>query len=82
MIYTDESQRIRDMEDLFKSETSPFRMAVVTSIINGRPVIRMNGETVDSSKKYKYLSSYVPSAGDYVLLAVTSRTYVILGKVV
>lgn len=84
MIYQNGAQRIDDMNLLFDNQknTSTYRMAKVTAVTGGRPVIRFNGETADSSKAYKYLSSYAPTVGDYVLLAATGRTYVILGKVV
>ena len=82
MIYQNSEQRITDMDDFFGGKPCSYRMAKVMALSNGRPVIRFNGETADSAKMYRYLSSYTPAVGDYVLLAVTARTYVILGKVV
>lgn len=82
MMYQDSVQRIDDMELFFNTSGSQCRMAQVTAISDGRPIIRFNGETADSSKKYKHLDSYTPTVGDYVVLVMISRTYVILGKVV
>ena len=64
MIYDNVSQRRDDMTSFLGSKGSHYRMAQVTSVVNGRPVIRFNGENKDSSKRYKYLSSYKPAAGD------------------
>ena len=82
MIYDNVSQRRDDMASFLGDKGSSYRMAQVTKVIDGRPILRFNGESKDSSKRYKYLSSYKPEAGDYVLLASLARTYVILGKVV
>lgn len=82
MMYQNSVQRIDDMELFFNTSGSQCRMAQVTAILDGRPIIRFNGETEDSSKQYKYLGSYTPIVGDYVVLVMISRTYVILGKVV
>jgi len=82
MIYDNDSQRLEDMGAYFSEEKVSYRMAQVTAVTNGRPIIKMNGETTNSSKQYKYLASYTPAVGDYVMVAVIARSYVILGKVV
>lgn len=82
MIYSDGKQKIRDMKDALSSQKTCFRMATVSAISTGRPIIRFYGESKDSLKKYKYLAPYIPTLGDTVLLAQTSGTYVILGRVV
>lgn len=62
---------------------SPFKPATIdTNYSSGRPKLLFDGETVASGKQYPYLSSYTPVAGDRVLLARVSSSYVILGKVV
>ena len=81
MIYADAGQQIDEMRDLFQTGKG-YRMAVVSSVSSGRPMIRFFGENEASRKKYKYLQSYTPTAGDKVLLARVGNSYVILGKVV
>ena len=49
---------------------------------SGRPNIIFSGETKISLKKYPYLSSYVPKAGDKVLLIRVSNSYVVMGKII
>jgi len=64
-------------------EKKLFRLATVTSISSGQPMVTFDGETAESSKRYKRLSSYSsPTVGDRVMLAEIAGTYVILGKVV
>ncbi|QKN88221.1 receptor-binding protein [Bacillus phage Novomoskovsk] len=46
---------------------------------SGDPKILFDGEQTPSGKTYKCLSSYYPIAGDRVLLARVSNTYVVLG---
>ncbi|AGY48193.1 hypothetical protein Riggi_31 [Bacillus phage Riggi] len=46
---------------------------------SGDPQILFDGEQTPSGKTYKCLSSYYPIAGDRVLLARVSNTYVVLG---
>ena len=48
---------------------------------NGLRVI-VDGESNASTKKYNYLSSYVPETGDHVLIEEINGSYVILGKVI
>lgn len=46
---------------------------------SGEPSILFDGEQTPSGKTYKCLGSYHPIAGDRVLLARVSNTYVVLG---
>ncbi|MDL2257593.1 hypothetical protein LJC42_00340 [Eubacteriales bacterium OttesenSCG-928-K08] len=57
-------------------------LATVISADTEGTILRFDGETVSREKPYMRLSSYVPSAGDRVLLLGASGTSVILGKVV
>lgn len=82
MMFDSAKQRTEEMyEAMGKAETA-YRMAQVAGLDNGRPVLLFSGETSNSTKLYKHLSSYTPAVGDRVLLAKVGRTYVILGKVV
>jgi len=58
------------------------RLAVVNKIENGQAYITFYGEEVPSQKPYKRLSTYIPSAGDTVVLVKINNSYVIIGKVV
>lgn len=51
------------------------------TVVSGNK-IQFDGEDVPSEKQYMRLGSYTFSEGDRVILAVTGRTYVILGKVI
>lgn len=82
MIYESSSQRTKDLTDTLGNTNTPFRMAKVMALSDGRPIIRFFGETTNAQKRYKSLASYTPAVGDSVFLASTSGTYVILGKVV
>lgn len=82
MIYNSAQERAQDYDKKYKGRESAFRMAVVTAIQDGRPVIRFSGETKPSQKPYKRLDAYNPTVGDKVILAKLSGSYVILGKVV
>ena len=60
-----------------------FRLGqVATNYSTGRPSIIFSGEHEASSKKYPYLSSYTPKAGDKVLLVRIANSYVIIGKII
>lgn len=82
MMYNNSGERIEEIKNFCSDTRKPYRMAEVTSIINGRPMVRFYGELNPSLKKYKYLSSYHPAAGDMVLMVKIENTYVILGKAV
>lgn len=63
-------------------EKKNFKLGQVAELFeNDTAKILFDGEDIPSEKQYAYLSSYVPTVGDRVLLAVTGRTYVVLGKV-
>jgi hypothetical protein len=47
---------------------------------SGRPTVIFDGEGTASTRTYLYLSSYVPAAGDRVLVAMVGRSGIILGK--
>lgn len=81
MMYKDPGDQLDEMERYFSGD-KPYKMAVVDNVTSGRPYLRFYGETAASQKPYKYLQSYTPTAGDKVLVARVSKTYVILGKVV
>ena len=82
MMFESADQRVQEMHDAFDTAQGSYRMAKVTAMKGGRPVLLFNGETTASQKLYKYLQSYQPAVGDTVILAKAGRTYVILGKVV
>lgn len=82
MIYDNPSERLQDMKEYVASERKNYHMATVTSISNGRPYVRFYGENAPSQKPYKYISSYVPTVGDKVLMIRAGASYVIMGKVV
>lgn len=42
----------------------------------------VDGEDSPTTKKYNYLSSYVPTQGDHVLIEEIGGSYVIIGKVI
>nr|DAY79179.1 MAG TPA: hypothetical protein [Caudoviricetes sp.] len=82
MMYQSGLEKYEGMEEAVGDKKASYRMAKVTAVTNGRPYITFNGELKQSGKPYKYLASYTPAQGDYVLVAVVSGTHVILGKVV
>lgn len=69
--------------NLNKQESeSVFKLGKVSGVTSGLPKILFDGEETASGKLYAKLGSYSPVAGDRVLLAKVSGTYVVLGKVV
>ena len=48
--------------------------------VNGLRV-QIDGEDSTTTKKYSYLASYVPAAGDRVLIEEIGGSYVIIGKI-
>lgn len=44
--------------------------------------IIIDGEDEPTTKKYHYLASYVPAAGDRILIEEIGDSYVVLGKVI
>lgn len=74
------SQELIEMESA--EPQNSFRIGVVVDLFpNSTAKITFDGEDAASEKQYAYLSSYTPTVGDRVLLASTSSTYVVLGKV-
>lgn len=66
------------------SDQNPFlKMAQVSPNHSGdqRARLLFPGDEEASGKAYPYLSSYTPSANDYVLIAKVHGTWVILGKI-
>lgn len=82
MMYENGTEKYGEMERTVNPKKATYRMAKVTTVSGSRPYLTFNGETEQSGKPYKYLSSYIPAQGDYVLVAVVGGTHVILGKVV
>lgn len=80
MIYTNANQRAQDMRNINRKDPE-YKLAEVTSVVSGHPVIRFRGESTPSAKKYKKLSNYSPAVGDAVLLVRAGATYVVLGKI-
>lgn len=82
MMYESGKDKVKEMHEAFGRVSGDVRMALVTAIEAERPVIKFYGENVSASKKYTYLSSYVPKVGDTVALIRIGKSYIILGKVV
>ncbi len=82
MIYNSALERAQDYDKEYRTNNFAFRMAIITAIQDGRPIIRFSGETKPSQKPYKRLAAYNPVVGDRVILAKLGGSYVILGKVV
>ena len=60
-----------------------FRLAIIENgYTEGKPRVIFDGETKQTAKRYPYLGSYVPAAGDRILLAKIAGSFIILGKVV
>lgn len=57
-------------------------LGTISSYSSGDGVtLTIDGESAPTTKEYCFLSSYVPTVGDRVLVEEISGTYVILGKV-
>lgn len=60
----------------------PLYLATVGSYTAGAgATLIFDGQTTATTKRYKRLASYTPAAGDRVLVAKISGSYVILGKI-
>lgn len=60
-----------------------FSLGVIQSnYSSGRPTVKFDGDTSNSSKQYPYLSSYTPASNDRVILANIGGSHVILGKII
>lgn len=82
MMYGNGIEKYAGLEEAVNPKKAAYHMAKVTAVVDSRPYLTFNGETAQSDKPYKYLSSYNPVQDDYVLVAAISGTHVILGKVV
>lgn len=60
---------------------SIFKIATVSSVSGGHPILLFEGETVASTLAYPYLGSYTPTAADRVLVAMAGYSGVVLGKI-
>lgn len=70
-------------QQLVSSNENLFRLGEIgPDYKSGRPSIIFSGETKASGKKYPYLSSYKPAAGDKVLLIRAGNSFVVLGKII
>ena len=59
-----------------------FRLAIIENgYTEGKPRVIFDGETKQTAKRYPYLGSYTPIAGDRILMAYVSGSYIILGKI-
>jgi hypothetical protein len=50
------------------SKSADIEYATVHSVVSGRPVLIFSGEAAPSAKEYKCMKSYMPEAGDRVML--------------
>jgi len=65
-----------------KEDPSPFRLGNISSAYtSGRPKVLFDGETIDSTRTYPCLSSYIPSANDRVVLAYIGHVFTVIGKI-
>ena len=60
-----------------------FALATIPSgYTSGRPTLQFDGESTVGSRTYPYLSSYTPSAGDRVLVALVNHGGCVVGKII
>lgn len=81
MIFNSSNEMANSLENINKT-TDTFKMATVTSVVDGDVFLTFYGETEQREKSYKRLASYTPTVGDKVLVAKLNKSYTILGKVV
>lgn len=75
---------VEQKQDEIKNDTpdDTYKIAKVTSLFeDGCPKLTFIGEEQESSKKYSYIYTYIPSIGDSVLLIKANDTYVIIGRI-
>jgi hypothetical protein len=61
----------------------PYKFGYIDSAYDsGKPKILFDGETEVSTKTFPYLSSYIPVAGDRVILLREAQSYIVLGKII
>jgi len=60
-----------------------FKLAKIPDdYVEGKPQLIFDGEDSPTVKRYSYLASYSPAAGDPVLVALVGTSGVVLGKVI
>lgn len=65
-----------------KGPENPLSLATIGAWSSGvGATLIFDGQTAATAKRYKRLSTYTPTAGDRVLVAKISGSYVILGKI-
>lgn len=74
------------MDELFivnpKKRAEPLLyLATIGAVTSSGVTLIFDGQTTATAKSYKRLASYSPSAGDRVLVAKMSGSYVALGKI-
>jgi hypothetical protein len=57
-----------------------FKLGFVDDVVDDKPLVKFDGESTASAKRYSCLSSYKPRIGDRVVLASISKTYVVIGR--
>lgn len=55
---------------------------IAAGYVSGRPTVQLDGDDAAGTKTYPYLDSYVPAAGDRVLVARVAHGAVVLGRVI
>lgn len=58
------------------------RMAIVSSVTDGKVYLQFFGDTEPSRKPYKRIDSYTPTEGDTVVVSKVGNSFIITGKVV
>lgn len=60
-----------------------FKLGVIPlNYVSGRPQVQFDGESSPNTRTYPHLSTYTPTAGDRVLVALVGHGAVVLGKIV
>jgi len=57
-------------------------LATIGTVSSSGVTLIFDGQTTETAKSYKRLASYSPSAGQRVLVAKLSGSYVVLGRIV
>lgn len=77
------AKKLLDLTQKQNKTNRSFELGTIdTDYTSGRPRILFDGYTTTSIKEYAYLASYTPVAGDRVLLASVSGTYIVIDKIV
>lgn len=73
---------IEQAQDERKDKQEVFKLGTVTALFpNGNAKIKFDGESTVSQKKYSYISTYIATVNDRVLLVRVSGTWIIIGKI-